>query len=434
MSEFMREDHTKQRLAIMGGEPVRRKPWPEWPRADENTASLLLDVLHSQRWAISGMYNGKKLYERQFAEAFAAYNGISYCVPTSSGSSALSAALEAVGVRQGDEVLVPGLTWVASATSVTAIGAVPILVDVEEHTLCVSVEAARDAITSRTAAIMVVHLYCNVADLDAFVALSEQTGIPLLEDCSQAHGAMWRKRRVGTFGKIGVFSMQDSKVLTSGEGGAAITSDPVLYERMEQFRADGRRYRTTPPPLGHPELEEIGSVEGHNGCLSEFQAAILLDRLTHLDKENNHREANVEYLRTLLPDVGDITSLSRRPEINALTCYQFLVRLNLSAFGDLDIDTIHRALMAELNLYCDPVDAPLNNNVIYNPLKSSRFDFTANMRERLDPKRFHLPVASKAKRECLTLPHRVFLGGKGEVEDIAAALAKVKMYHESLLR
>ncbi|MBS1789630.1 MAG: DegT/DnrJ/EryC1/StrS family aminotransferase [Acidobacteria bacterium] len=416
----------------MGGEPIRQKPWPDWPRADEKTAGLLLDVLHSERWAISGMYNGKKLYERRFAEAFSAYNGVPYCVPTSSGTTALTIAMEAIGVRQGDEVLVPGLTWVACASSVTAIGAVPILVDVEEQTLCMSAEAAQAAISPRTAAIMVVHLYCNVADLDAFVRLSEKTGIPLIEDCAQAHGAMWRGRHVGTFGKIGAFSMQDSKVLTSGEGGAAITSDLVLHDRMQLFRADGRRYRNNPPPLGHPELEEAGSVDGHNMCLSEFQAAILLDRLTHLDEENRCREGNVEYLRTLLSDIGDITPLSRRQEIDALTCYQFCVRLNLSAFGNLDIDILRQALMAELNLYSDPVDAPLNENALYNPLKSLRFDPTGDMAKRLDPKRFHLPIASKAKQECLTLPHKVFLGGKEEVEDIAAAFAKVKMNYRSL--
>lgn len=265
-------------LACRGGGPVRKDPWPKWPRADKNTEKVLLEVLHSGRWALSGCYNGIKPFERRFAEAFASFHGVRYCVPTASGSTALSVALEALGVGSGDEVLVPALTWVACASSVANLGAVPVLVDIAPETLCMDPVKAQNAITKRTAAILLVHAYCRIADLDRFSQISQESKVPLLEDCSQAHGAKWGGRRVGTFGKVAVFSMQQTKVLTSGEGGATLTDDPQLYDLLQQLRADGRRYVQGELIDGHMELEEVGAVVGSNRCLSEFHAAILLDR------------------------------------------------------------------------------------------------------------------------------------------------------------
>lgn len=422
----MQEYNRQQDLAILGGRPVRRRPWPKWPRADANTERLLLEVLHSERWAISGMYNGRKLYERRFAEAFAAYHDVPFCVPTVNGSAALTMALEALDVGHGDEVLVPGSTWVACASSVLRVGAVPVLVDVEPDTLCLSVDAARRAVSPRTACIMLVHIACTVADLDAFIVLAEETGIPILEDCSQAHGAVWQGQRVGTFGKIGAFSMQDAKVLTCGEGGAAITSDPQLYDRMQQLRADGRRYSSTPPPIGDIELEKVGTLQGYNWCLSEFHAAILLDRLAHLDEENRIREQNGEHLRALLADIGGVTPLLRHSAIDALTYYKFCVRLDPDAFGNVNIESVRRALSTELGISLTRVGAPLNNNVLYNPQSSPRVRFTDAMAKRLDPRRFDLPVAFQAHQECLKLHHRVLLANKEDMEEIAAAFVKVK--------
>src|SRR5258708_17044047 len=134
----MNKENVFENLAILGGLPVRRMPWPKWPRADEGTERNLLDVLYSGRWAISGIYNGQKLYERRFAEAFAEFHAIPFCVPVCNGTAALTVALEALDVRYGDEVLVPGITWVACASAVAGIGGIPVLVDVEPDTLCMS--------------------------------------------------------------------------------------------------------------------------------------------------------------------------------------------------------------------------------------------------------------------------------------------------------
>jgi L-glutamine:scyllo-inosose aminotransferase/L-glutamine:2-deoxy-scyllo-inosose/3-amino-2,3-dideoxy-scyllo-inosose aminotransferase len=414
-----------EKLAIMGGEPVRKKPWPIWPRADENTEKLLKDVLYSGRWTISGCYTGKKPYERQFAEAFARFHNVPYCVPTANGSSALKIALEALGVGYGKEVLVPGLTWVACASSVLAVGAIPILVDIDPDSLCMSLQAARKSITKNTSAIMLVHLYSMIADIEGFLALSKETGIPIIEDCSQAHGAIWKGQRVGTFGKIGIFSMQQSKVLTCGEGGATVTNDKNLYEKMQQLRADGRLYRNKPVDTGQMELEEVGDVQGRNYCMSEFHAAILVDRLKHLDEENGIREQNACYLNSLLMQIEDIDVLLPSPEINRASYYQYCVRLNLTAFGNSDIQSIANALSTELGILTAPIFPPMSNYILYNPLSSKINDEQKTITS-INPDLYLLPSAHNASKECLTLPHQIFLASKSGMEDVVEAFVKVK--------
>lgn len=410
-------------LAIRGGSPVRRRAWPDWPRATERGAALLNEAFTSGRWTVSGAYTGHEPFERRFAGAYAAFHGVPFCVPTCHGSSALAIALEALGVGPGSEVLVPGITWVACASAVTGVGATPILVDIDPETLCMSVAAAEAAITERTAAIMIVHLFCSAADIDGFVDLSRQRGVPLIEDGSQAHGARWRGRRVGSFGAVGAFSFQQTKLLTSGEGGAAITTDPALADRLQQLRADGRRF-VARPRVGHLDLEEIGAVQGRNYCLSEFHAALLLEGLERLDAENAVRRANVAHLETLLSDVGGVRLQGAPAGLTERTFYHLCLRIDPAAFDGLDVDDVAPALAAELDLGAvEPVDQPLNANVLYNPLLSAR---TAPAdRARLDPARFALPAAAQARRTCLTIPHRALLGASADMADIAEAFAKI---------
>lgn len=412
-------------LAMRGGCPVRSRPWPSWPRADEKTEAVLRDVLHSGRWAISGPYRGRKSYERQFAEAFAEFNGVQHAVPTTSGTASLTLALLSLEVGPGDEVLTPGLTWVACASSVFCVGAIPILVDVDLSTLAMSPDAARRAITPRTKAILIVHPFCRLAEIDAFVALADECGIPLIEDCSQAHGARWRGRRVGSFGSVGCFSMQQSKVLTAGEGGAAITNDTRLYERMEQLRADGRLFAAEARP-GRLELVEVGDVQGQNFCLSEFQAAVLLDRLRHLDEENEVRERAAASLGALMNEVTGVRLLPQQPAAKQ-TYYNVVFDVDCDAFGGNSVDAIARALSDELNVLVHPVYAPMNHHPLYVPLRSSRAPREESLRRLLDPARFDLPNAVMARARCLSMPHVVLLDPEDGPRDIVAAFEKVRL-------
>lgn len=420
------------KLAILGGAPIRSRPWPSWPRFDEGTERSLLGVLRSGRWAVSGAYAGETCWERKFAGRFAEFHGVPYCTPTTSGTGSLTLALLALGVGPGDEVLVPGLTWVACASVVLAVGAVPILVDVEPDTLAMSVSAARAALGPKTRAIMLVHPFCTLADVDAFVALAAETGIPIIEDCSQAHGAELRGRKVGTFGAVGCFSMQQSKVLTSGEGGAVVTRDPAIYDRVEQLRADGRVFSDR-PRLGQLELLEVGAVQGRNMCLSEFQAAVLCDRLAVLSEENAHRAARARTLETLLGQVDGVSTLHRSSEVTAPVYYNFVIRFDLAEFQGCSIDTLARALGAELDTRVFPVYRPMNVHPLYRPLDTPRGTMPDTEWLRRDPSRFSLPAAETARATCLTLTHPVFLDDDASMDEIARAVLKVKACASDLL-
>jgi L-glutamine:scyllo-inosose aminotransferase/L-glutamine:2-deoxy-scyllo-inosose/3-amino-2,3-dideoxy-scyllo-inosose aminotransferase len=369
---------------------------------------------------------GECCYERRFAAAFAEYHGVAYCTPTTSGTAAIMLALLSLDVGPGDEVLVPGLTWVACASSVLAVGAVPVLVDVDHDNLAMSPGAARDAITDRTRAILIVHPFCTLAAIDEFLSLSRASGIPLIEDCSQAHGAAWRGQRVGTFGSVGCFSMQQSKVLTSGEGGACITRDARLSDRMEQLRCDGRTFSPGAARPGRLELVEVGGVQGRNLCLSEFQAAVLLDRLPHLDAENAHRAARADTLGRLLAGMRGVTLLSAPEGVTSRSYYNLVLRIDPEHFAGYEADTVARALSAELNTSANPVYRPMNRHPLYRPFNAPRGDLSDHEWHRRDSARFATPTAEKIRSTCLTLTHPVLLDDDASMEEISSALAKVQ--------
>lgn len=412
-------------LAICGGAPVRQTPWPKWPNADANTELILKEVLNSGRWAISGPYLGKESFERKFAREFAEFNGAKYCTPVTNGTSSLVSGLLALGIGFGDEVLIPGLTWVACASTVLSIGAIPVMVDIDPETLCMSLEAARKAITPKTKAVMIVHAFGALADIDGFLELSKKTGVPIIEDCSQAHGAKWLNQRVGTFGKVGCFSMQQSKLLTSGEGGAIITNDPELYSKIEQIRSDGRLFAAH-SKAGELELVEAGHIQGYNMCLSEFQAAVLSDRLSHLEEENGIRHKNAKILMGLIYDIDGVSTLKYYSQVTVPVYYNFVIRLDLNEFGGKSIDALAKALSAELNVLARPIYRPMNKHALYTPLLCSRVPNTPEERGLLNPGKFHLPQAEEARKVCLTLPHAVLLDGEEGMANIAMALKKLK--------
>lgn len=427
-----RNTMNKNQLALTGGRPIRTKPWPKWPCADGETQRALLDVLDSGRWTFSGFYNGTRCYERRFAEAFADYCGTRFCTPVASGSAGLITALQALEVGPGDEVLVPAITWVACASTVVSVGARPVFVDIDRSSLCMSLADAKSRINSRTAAIILVHAYCSVADLAGFVALSESKGIPLIEDCSQAHGSIWNGRRVGSFGTLGIFSMQHSKVLTSGEGGAVVCNDSSLHRKCEQLRADGRMFLERPARIGFMELEEVGEVLGQNRCLSEFHAAILLSRLKHLDEELKHREHMAEYMQSRLLSLSGVLPVERKPEIDLRSIYQYCLLIERTKFADATIESISAALSAELNATLEPLDTPLYRNALFCPQRSRIFAALWNGTGSTTTHQENLPSAEYVHSTCVAFSHHLLLGNEEDVDDIVNAIQKVQAHSKDL--
>jgi dTDP-4-amino-4,6-dideoxygalactose transaminase len=409
---------------------VRTREWPTWPQPAPGALDALGEVLSSGRWSISGPYRGKPSFERRFAQEFADYHGVPHCVPTSSGTASLMVALEACGVGAGDEVIIPGLTWVANASTVAGVNAVPVPVDIDRDTLCIDPAAVERAITPRTAAIVVVHLYSAVAELDGLLDVAQRHGIPLIEDCAQAHGATYRDRRVGTFGVMGTFSMQHSKVLTSGEGGAVITTSADLSRRAEHLRADGRTYSSTEPQLGGMELLQTAELMGNNRCISEFQAALLISQLAILDDQNARRARNAALLDAALGEVGI------RPQVTSSattqrTYYEWAGWLEDPELAELGCERVAAAVAAELGTGAVTASYPaFTSNPLYRPGTRKRYALGG---EALDLSQHKLPVCEDAARRVVTIHHSLLLGDEEDVRDIVRAFEKVHAHRHELL-
>lgn len=410
-------------LAITGGNPVRSSPWPTWPVACDQTKANLVAVMQSGRWAISGCYTGAMGYEQRFCKAFADYQGAPYAIATTNGSAAIKIAMQEVGVGPGTEVLVPGLTWVACASTVVELGAVPVLVDIDPKTLSISVQAAEAALSPKTVAILVVHAYCSAADMDGFIDLAKRTGVALIEDCSQAHGAEWRGRKLGSFGQLGVFSMQQTKLLTCGEGGIVTCNSPDAYSRLQQYRANGRIY-TDRPMAGQAELVEKGEVWGVNHCLSEIHSAIALAQLERLDEQNSLREVNASYLTNALEKIPGVNTITPPAALTRRTYYDYVIQLDPNIVGPFSIHRVVEAMAAELGTFFETLDAPMNSNVLYNPLISKSAK-TKELMDQLNPKRFDLPFAHKAYNTSFAFLHHLLLGSTKDMDDIVSAAVKV---------
>ncbi|ORW34425.1 DegT/DnrJ/EryC1/StrS family aminotransferase [Mycobacterium nebraskense] len=410
-------------LALRGGPPVWSGGWPDWPQYDQATIERVTAALTSGRWTLTGGWTGVEPYERRFARRFAEFLGVRYCVSTDHGSSSLAIALEAIGVGAGDEVVVPVFTWVATAAAVLNVNAVPVFADADPDTGCVSPAAVAEAITDRTKALIVVHLHSRMADMDAIGALAEQHRLAVVEDCAQAHGARWNGRAAGSLGGVGAFSMQQGKVLNCGEGGAVSTSDPLLYDRLQQLRADSRRYPDADPAIGYPYLTEACEVMGTNHCLPEISAALLLDQLERLPAQLEQRARAGELLDDELARVPGLRPLARPAQLELPSVFAYGVRRDPDAFAGAPTDLVCAAVAAELGVRVHRADRPLHQNRLYCPETKPRYRW---LRDRLRPPvgtRF--PHAEQLYDNLMLLPHRVLLSSPTGLEAVVAAFDKV---------
>ncbi len=252
------------------------------PDVGEEEKKAVLEVMDSGMLA-----HGE--WVRRFEGDFAEYIGTKESVATTSGTQALILALEALDVR-GKEVIVPSFTFIASATSVIRAGGIPVFADVNDETFNIDPDDIRKKINDRTAAIMPVHLYGQSADMDEIMEVSEENDIPVIEDVCQAHGALWKNKKVGSIGRISAFSFYPTKNMTTGEGGMVTTDDPELAEKIRMMHNHGQaeRYR-------HTEL-------GWNFRMTNIAAAIGIQQLKKLDKNNEKREKNAKLYDELLID------------------------------------------------------------------------------------------------------------------------------------
>ncbi len=409
-------------LAVAGGTPVRpsTRRWPTWPVPAPQAESLLREVLHSGRWAITSP-EGSELFERRFAREFARYLGVRHCVPVDHGSSALVVAMEVLDVQYGDVVLVPALTWTACATAALRAGLVPLLVDVDRESGCVTPESLDVDVEAR--AVVAVHWACTMADVPALSAAAAAKRMVVIEDAAQAHGGEWRGRQAGSMGRLGCFSFQNGKPLTAGEGGAVVTDDPVLAPRLEELRADSRRYRGTATPTGDLDLEESATIQGANYCLSEFNAALLCAQLAVLDQEGDVRFRNWRKLRDLLSGVPGVRLLEPAEQQTKMSMYEPTIVFD-ELPGTMSVDDVAGALSAELGRRFYATDTPLHRSPLLAPWTKPTLAPLAKRFVDLHAGRSY-PNADYWANHCVQTHHSAFLGDERDMRDIADAIVKI---------
>jgi len=389
-------------LALQGGEPAVQLPLPPWPQYGDLERDLLEDVLESESWwRASG--NQIKRFERDFAAA----HGAARALAVTNGTHAIELALRVLGIGQGDEVIVPSLTFVATAMPVFSLGALPVPVDVRADTWCIDPESVRAAITPRTRVVMPVHFAGHPADMDALLGLCAELDLVLIEDAAHAHGARWNGRPVGALGEMGAFSFQNFKLLTAGEGGILLFREGAHHAAALTISNCGR----PPETSGY-----VHDVFGSNYRMSEFQGAVLNGQLTRLESLAERRAENANRLTRGLTEVPGIRPQAVDPRVDRHARYMYVFTLDPEVLPEHDRDRVVEALVAE----------GVPAFVMYPRIQDCGFFAPLCRRSGTDPEGLPgCPVSARLAEQGIWLHHRVLLGDMDLVDQVVEAVAKI---------
>ena len=364
---------------------------PKWPYATERELRLVREVLESNQWG--GFHEFVDRFEKSFAEFQHCAHGVS----AANGTLALEMSMAAAGIGPGDEVIVPAISFISSATAVSRAGATPVFVDIEPLSFNLDPARTAAAISPRTRAIMPVHFGGPMADMDRLMTLARDRGLMVIEDAAHAHGSEWNGKRAGSFGLASIFSFQNSKVMTAGEGGILLTNDADFAERARAFANQGRQ--TGKGWFHHFTLAS-------NYRITALQAAVLLAQLERLPQQIELRRRNEDLLRSELAGREGLAFQKVPPQVNRHSHYLLLGRIDEARFG-ISRDAFHKALTAR-GVPC----TPFYPHTLYgNPLYQ-------NGGCRVEP----CPVAEACIRDAFWLPHRVLMADEETIREIAAII------------
>jgi dTDP-4-amino-4,6-dideoxygalactose transaminase len=400
--------------AILGGTPVRSTPFPAWPVHGAAEEQALLRVLHSGKW---GKLEGPEVatFEKRFAE----YHGAKHGIAVVNGTVSLRIALLAAGIQAGDEVIIPPYTFLATASAVVEANATPVFVDIDRETFNLDPGLIEQAITPSTRAIICVHVGGMSCDMDAIMAIAKKHNLIVIEDAAHAHGSEYSGRKVGGIGRMGSFSFQSSKNMTSGEGGIIVSNDEQLAARCRSIHNCGR------VPGG--KWYEHHVISG-NYRLGEFAGAILNCQLDRLREQVELRDANGRYLDKKLSQIPGITPQRRDAFATRSSQHLYLFRFDEAVFG-FDRARFLEALAKEgipaapgyvVPLYRQPLFA----NKAFGPYDAASSRDYANAR---------LPVCEQiSKSDGAWFYQAVLLGNQRDMDDVVDAMVKIYEHREHL--
>ena len=391
-------------LAIFGGEPLITEQWPKWPYAGERERELMDEVLSSDIWGGTGL--GPKITE--FNEKFAKYCDVKQGAAVANGTVSMELCLVAWGIGPGDEVIVPAATFIATATAVHNVGATVVYVDIDPITLNIDNAKVAEAITHRTKAIIPVHMGGHPCDMDPLMEIAGKHDIKVLEDAAQAHGAIYKGRKVGSLGDATSFSFQQSKNLQSGEGGMVVSDNKELIDLIHYSLGKfGRGIREQ--YSGH-----IHYRFGWNACYTEIQAAIALAQLERLEEQTEKRAVNAKKLYSLLEGIKGIETLGWQPYCDRHAHHLYLLRFKSENF-----DNVQRGqFLAAINKEGVLASSFYPMALYQQPLYKSETN--------LSMRKSDCPVAEQACRDVIFFEQNVLLADGQQMELIAEAVRKVR--------
>jgi dTDP-4-amino-4,6-dideoxygalactose transaminase len=428
--------------AVLGGDPVRRPgTFRTTPEVGIEEVLYLGAHVAARDWEPDAQTGGRPLAEgltlprnvlevlgweqAALAAEFAAVQSPAWptnVVPLDNGTHAIRLALAALtrvgpvlGLRPpqvGDEVLVPALTWQATAGAALRRNLVPVLVDVLPGTLAMDPEAAEAAVTDRTAAIVAVHPYCRMAALDRLGALASRLGVGLIEDCAHAHGAVWAGRGAGTIGVVGTFSLQGSKSLSTGEGGFALTGDESLADQLCSLVTCGR-------PVGN-SIE----MQADNDRMPGVAAALGRAQLLRFPEQHARRVATLGELDRRAADLPGIVPLDAQPEVDVPPGYKWAFRVDLDRFGGMSLDQLRVALEQDLSCEFARIYTPLTDSPYYRPHSDDGLRLSDDFWSRINPARYYSPEAWQAYDSVLAAEHAALLD-PGFPDQFATAVTRI---------
>jgi len=333
----------KTQLAIDGGRPIREQalaPWPHFTRDEIETVAGVLESGKVNYW--TGDHG--RLFEKEYGESI----GTKYAVAVANGTVALELALYAIGIGPGDEVVVTSRSFIASASCVVMRGAIPVFADVDADSQNMSADSIARVLSSRTRAIIVVHLAGWPCDMDSITALAHQHGLKIVEDCAQAHGGTYKGQSVGSMGTISAFSFCQDKILTTGgEGGLVCTNDEELWNRAWSFKDHGKSFAAVYKHVHAPGYRLLHESFGTNWRLTEMQSALGRVLLRKLPERVARRRENAALLNSALSRIVSLRVTIPPDEIGHAYYKYFIFVRPENLKTDWSRDRIMEAINAE---------------------------------------------------------------------------------------
>lgn len=402
------------KLALKGGNPVRTERFTSWPKYGKKEEEALVRVLNSNVWGTLGPE------VKKFSERFAKYQDSAYGLCITNGTVTLEVILRALGIGQSDEVILPPYTFNATLSSILMNNATPVFADIEPGTYNIDPDSIEKVITSKTKAIIPVHIGGRACDMDRIMAIAKKHGLYVIEDSAHAHGSEFNSKKVGSIGDAGSFSFQASKNLTCGEGGFITTNNTKLYEQCWSVHHCGRDFHGT-IWYDHKNI-------GTNARMAEWQAAILDAQMDKLDAEIDKRQENAAYLNSRLEQIPCVKPMDHDKRITRNSYHLFLFKYVPENMKNISRDAFIKAMTAE-GIPCSTGYACLYKQGMLQSEAAKKI--TGG---KIDYASLDLKVSEKAaSTEGLWLTQNLLLSEKSDIDNIADAIAKIYENSEELI-